>query len=228
MKIFLLFIGLFITSAQFINAQIEVKINKVSKDSFNIEFPENMGLEMGKKYTFIFKANFSKEDGYRENFTDELIYDGLVVEKAFNYHEYGFAVYSLPKKDHSVQHDSKIIYIKGTRYIVKIDGKIISRYDPNTITSKSIIEIQVFSDTENLTKMSIEDLIVFQWIGNSTSFTELIKVNETLVIDLSKHKKFTRTKGDAIILALPQIFIGKNKLLPDNQQERMYIMGYTK
>lgn len=226
MRIFLISIFTLVISTQWLFSQIEVKITKVSTDSFDIEFPSNMDLEMGKNYQFVFKTNFSEKEGYKENFTDELLYDGLVVNTDFNYHEFGFSVYSSPKKDHSDIHDSKMIYIKGTRYIVKIDGVEISRYNPNSITPKSSIAIELFSNTEDVKNLVVNEPVILSWMGNNSYTITNSLANEKASFDLIKEKQFKKGSTGVILLLLPQVYKDGNELLPKNDQERMYLISY--
>ena len=230
MKRSILLLMLIIGFSQILTAQIEIKITRVGKDSFNIEFPSDMDLIMNQSYTFVIKTNIREEDNLYDNLSETKIKNDKLFEYKFDYHEFSFDIEKYNRKKEAIVVASKMIFVKGTKYIVKIDGKLIKRSEPNDITPKSKVDIELTSDTEDIDGLRTSDPVVLYWMYNQRVFQKFELKDRKASINLSElgelKKGKTNQKFNYLIILLPQVFKGQTKLLPDKQGDRMYIMMY--
>ncbi|NNV56063.1 hypothetical protein [Limnovirga soli] len=230
MKQTFFFALLMICLSQTTIAQIEIKITKFNKDSFDIEFPKDAQLEMNKTYQFILKTNITEEDNLYDNISDTKIKNDKIIQHVFNYHEFSFDIAKYNRKKEATILAHKIIFIKGTKYIVKLDGKTITRHEPNNVTPNSKFEIELTSETEDVNSLKVSEPVILYWMNNQSSFKKIELVNLKASVDLSNESNLknakTNQKFNYLILLLPQVSNGKTQLLSESQQERMYIMMY--
>jgi hypothetical protein len=216
--------------------QIEIKISKIKSDSVSVQFPENMEIEVGTEYEFIYKTNVQLSDSLKESLSYQYLYDGLTVKTTFDHYERGINITSKVKNEIKNTFDvgHNMFYINGTeKWKVKIDGQYISRYISNDIRSNSIVEIEIQSDNYDLSKAKYQDPVVLFWMANQSSFERFEFNGNKICIDLSKYPDFIKglnksEKHNAIVILLPQVKVKRKKLFSDEQQKRMYIMRYVK
>lgn len=222
---------LFLLLSSRLFGQMEVRINKVSDDSIEVVFPENMNLEMGKNYEFIYRTNITKKDRLYENFEGELLYDGKRVSFNFNYHEFGFDVSRKIQKGTSKILIQKMIYIKGTKFVVRLDDRLITRYEVNKLNRSTKISIELVSDTKDVKDIEVGKPILIYWMNNPGVNRKIMLMNDNKAyFDLSKDPLFVKGRSkdetDAVVIALPQVYMYLSPLLAERFIERTYIVSW--
>ena len=217
-------------------AQIELNINKLDNDSFEIHFTEKPYLEMNKVYKFIVKTNIEKEDSLFINLDPQkaFIENNMMFEHSFNHHNSGIIISkrTSPKSRKAVA-EKTIIDIKGAKYILNIDGEQYFRQIGGSVKPKSHISIEFISDIYNLEDIEIKDPIIFTW-------NRRMKVKEKYYLEsykfttklnkLKKHKKaYSKDlKCNFVVIIFPQAYLNGNPIFPEDKRERMAMLRYDK
>lgn len=213
-----------------LSSQIELNVNKISRDSFNIYFTKKPDLQMNKPYRFIVKTNIIKEDS---------IILGICSNKGFLANNleftYTFTHYIHPLTiKRKTASDSKVFFdvfridsIKGVKYILKIDGMQYYRHKGGHFGQNSIFTIDFISDLYDMKDLEIRDPVYFSvWFkkkdgdsiylrNNHLSF----RIKNTDKISLLKQKKM-------LFIVFPQVYYKGEALLPEKDSERMAIIYF--
>ena len=216
----------------FLFSQIELNVNKVSQDSFNIFFTKKPDLQMNKPYKFIIKTNIKKKDsiilgicrskGFLEN-NLEFIY-------TFTYYFYPLTIERKTSSGSKFFFDAfRIDSIKGIKYILKIDGKQYYRHKGGRFGPNSIFTIDFISDLYDMKNIEIRDPVYFSvWFRKKNGDSIYLKNNHlsfriknTDEISLLKQKKM-------LFIVFPQVYYKGVPVLSEKDSERMAIVYYEK
>jgi hypothetical protein len=201
--------------------QIEINVIKNSNDSFTVSFPQNFNLDINKTYEFQFTTNLILADSVMESFTHQYIYNGLKVKKTIDHYELGF--YIQPKG--LVKYFGKnIFYINGTnKWKINLDGQYVSRYYPFDIRENSIIDIELQSDSFDISNAQFADKIIMYWRQNQKKFESFTLQGNKLRINLEDYKQFLQgmnksEKYNHIVLLLPQVKVKNSNLFKEEEK----------
>lgn len=213
----------------FAHGQVNLNVIKYSQDSISIFLDAGVELKMHDTYDFVVKTNVTPVDNLvLSTRQDTLMRDGLTFSKTFNYHEYGFFV----KRDNTIVGTQSVISIKGTKYEVKIDGKVISRYKPNVVNDRSLIEIKLKSDTENTDGLLVKGPVLMYWTQDKKIVKRFELIDLKTTVDLSNEKGLKRghhpkMKMNFLVIHLPQVYDKSDKeMLAKEEKERSFLLRF--
>jgi hypothetical protein len=210
---------------QFICCQIQIDVTKNADDSLMVSFPDNLQLETGKKYEFIFNTNVTLTDSVTEGFTHQYVYNGLKVSVTINHYELGFF---LRQRNKEAFLATSIFYINGTsKWKFNLDGQYVSRYYPFDITDTSVIDIELQSDIYDISSAQYDYPAVMYWTSDQSKHEKLFFQGNRIHIDLAEYRRFFRGMKksgtyDNICFLLPQVKVDGEKLFKDEQKYRCY------
>lgn len=208
--------------------QVNLNVIKYSKDSVNIFLDEGVKLKMNEPYNFVVRTNITAADNIVLSVKqDTALYDGMKFTKTFVHYQYGFFV----KRDNKIIGTQKIIELSGTKYEVKIDGTVITRYKPNKVDKNSIIEIELKSDTEDLSNLTTKQNVLLYWTQDKRTVRQFELIDLKTRVDFSNEKTLIKRYNpklemNFLVIQLPQVYDKNGKeLLAIEAKERTYLLG---
>ena len=209
--------------------QITLNVIKISEDSVKIFLDDGITLKMGETYQLTVKTNIIPTDSLALNAkADTFLYNGMTFNFISEYHQYGFYV----KRRNTIIGNQQVINLLGTKYRVKIDNRIIDRYHPNRITSKSIIEIELISDTEDIKELKIKNPVLVYWTKDKRTVRQFRLENNKVRVDFSKEKDLKKNYNpdlemNFLVLHLPQAYDKNDKgVMATEEKQRTFLLGY--
>jgi hypothetical protein len=213
----------------FTSAQVNLNVIKYSRDSISIFLDPGVELTMNGTYDFVVKTNITPADNLvLSSIQDTLIHDGLTFSTTFSYHEYGFFV----KRDNKIVGTQSVISLKGTKYEVKIDGKVISRYKPNVVNDRSVIEIELKSDTEDTDGLLVKTPVLMYWTQDKKIVKRFELIDLKIKVDLSKERGLKKghhpkMEMNFLVIHLPQVYDESDReMLAKEEKERTFLLGF--
>lgn len=228
MKRYIFLLLIFPLAALTSKGQVEIRITKAGDGSIKIDYPGDMQIETGKPGSFVIRTNITEDDKLYESLSDSKIKDGRVIDYKFSYPEFRLEVYRYISKKKTEVLASEIIAVKGTKFLVKIDGVPVSRLNTNLIRPSSVIEIELVSETEDVKSLKLEEGAFLYWQENPMVYDKMEFTNFKSSLDFGAETNLKKIrKAKVLTLLLPMVSKGKKDLFPRDDLERSFIFIYT-